>query len=47
MGARTESKALAAIGDIKKETPDADIHYLAIDLGRLESVVAAAKELRG
>ena len=42
MGARNESKALAAIADIQKELPDADIRFLYMDLASLESVVAAA-----
>ncbi|KAL1979101.1 hypothetical protein VTN96DRAFT_6848 [Rasamsonia emersonii] len=46
MGARNESKALAAIQEIKKELPTADIRFLGMDLTTLESVVAAARDLR-
>ncbi len=46
MGARAQAKAEASIQDIRKEFPQADIHFLEMDLTRLESVVAAAAELR-
>ncbi len=44
MGARSEEKATAAIADIKKEVSTADIHFLKMDLQRLESVIEAAKD---
>ncbi len=46
MGARSQAKAQASIQDIEKEFPQADVHFLEMDLTRLESVVAAAAELR-
>lgn len=42
MGARTASKAEAAIADIKKEVPNANITFLELDLASLESVKKAA-----
>ena len=47
MGARSEAKALSSIQDIKNEFPEADIHFLEMDLSRLASVVHAAGALRG
>ncbi|WYZ40767.1 hypothetical protein EsH8_IV_001108 [Colletotrichum jinshuiense] len=45
LAARNESKALAAIEDIKKQVPDAaPITFLEIDLTSFESVKRAAKE---
>ncbi len=44
MGARSEEKALAAIEDVKQQTPDAEVHSLKMDLNNLESVVEAAKD---
>jgi NAD(P)-dependent dehydrogenase (short-subunit alcohol dehydrogenase family) len=43
MGARSEEKAAAAIADIKKQVPDADITFLELDLASLESVKSAAR----
>ena len=45
MGARSEAKALSSIRDIKVEFPEADIHFLELDLGHLASVVYAARTL--
>ncbi len=42
MGARTPSKAEAAIAKIKEEVPDAKITFLELDLASLESVKKAA-----
>ncbi len=42
MGARTSSKAHAAIEEVKKETPNANITFLELDLASLESVKKAA-----
>jgi len=42
MGARTASKAEAAIAKIKEEVPSADITFLELDLASLESVKKAA-----
>ncbi len=47
MGARSESKALDAISEIKTKIPSADVHFLPLDLSSLASVVAAAKHVRG
>ncbi len=44
MGARSAEKAEAAIADIRKLVPKAEIHFLKMDLARLSSVVEAAKE---
>jgi NAD(P)-dependent dehydrogenase (short-subunit alcohol dehydrogenase family) len=44
MGARTESKAVAAIADIKKVVPDADIIFLDLDLSSFASVKDAANK---
>ncbi|KAF2227219.1 oxidoreductase [Elsinoe ampelina] len=44
LAARTEAKAQSAIEEIKKETPDANIQYLNLDLGDLDSVATAAKD---
>ncbi|KAF2195139.1 NAD(P)-binding protein [Zopfia rhizophila CBS 207.26] len=46
MGARSEQKAIAAIQEINKDLPNADIHYLYLDLGNLASVVYAAQVIR-
>jgi len=46
MGARSETKALQAIKEIKEELPDADIRYIHIDLSSLKSVVEAARAIR-
>ncbi|KAI5819102.1 hypothetical protein BZA77DRAFT_385614 [Pyronema omphalodes] len=43
MGSRTESKALAAIDDIKKTLPNADLHYIQLDLISFSSISAFAK----
>ncbi|KAH8803329.1 hypothetical protein F5884DRAFT_504592 [Xylogone sp. PMI_703] len=45
MGARSESKAQAAIQGIKQEIPDAEVEMLLMDLMDLSSVVAAAKKI--
>ncbi len=44
MGARSAEKADGAIADIRKLVPNAEIHFLKMDLARLSSVVEAAKE---
>ena len=46
LAARSAGKAKAAIDDIKKEIPDANITPLDIDLTSLESVKNAAKVFR-
>lgn len=46
MGARTESKAHAAIKEIEKDNPDADVNFLEIDLNNFKSVVAAAEKIK-
>ncbi|EPS37696.1 hypothetical protein H072_8542 [Dactylellina haptotyla CBS 200.50] len=46
MGARSESKALEAINEIKQKDPDAEIEFLNLDLSSLVSVVAAARDLQ-
>lgn len=45
MASRSEAKALAAIQDIKTHLPSAQIHFLALDLSSLRSVVDAARTL--
>jgi hypothetical protein len=47
MGARSESKALTAINEIKQQAPEASVEFLPLDLASFASVVAAAKKLRG
>jgi NAD(P)-dependent dehydrogenase (short-subunit alcohol dehydrogenase family) len=44
MGARSESKAKASIADIKKIVPEANIHFLKLDVSSFASVKAAAEE---
>ncbi|KAL4792623.1 hypothetical protein BDV19DRAFT_391928 [Aspergillus venezuelensis] len=46
IGARSPGKAESAITHIKSENPDADLHFLHMDLMDLQSVVAAAKEFK-
>ena len=46
MGARTSSKAYAAIEEIKKLVPDAHITFLEMDLASLETVKRAADEFK-
>ncbi|KAL2869323.1 uncharacterized protein BJX67DRAFT_26410 [Aspergillus lucknowensis] len=46
MGARTPEKATAAIDKIRAEAPNADVHFLQMDLMNLQSVVAAANLLK-
>lgn len=46
MGARSPSKAEAAIDKIRADTPTADVHFLHMDLMDLQSVVAAAKQFK-
>ena len=46
MGARSESKAAAAIKDIKTQLPSADVVFLHLDLSNLDSVVAAARKIQ-
>lgn len=46
MGARSEEKASKAIEEIKKDVPNADIHFLSMDLMNFESVVAAAEDFK-
>ncbi|KAF4549932.1 Nascent polypeptide-associated complex subunit beta [Elsinoe fawcettii] len=41
LAARTESKALAAIEEIKRETPNANVEYLHLDLSDFKSVEKA------
>jgi len=44
MGARSETKGLAAISSIQKLVPNADIHLLLFDHMDLSSIIRAAKE---
>ena len=44
MASRTESKAQEAIEKIKKAVPNADIHFLQLDLTELAAVRKAAEE---
>lgn len=41
MAARSQTKATAAIADIQKEIPEADIQFISMDLTSLESVTEA------
>ncbi|KAJ5492681.1 hypothetical protein N7539_001427 [Penicillium diatomitis] len=45
LGARSEAKAKAAIGDIKETVPTANIIFLQLDLASLKSVKKAAETL--
>jgi retinol dehydrogenase 12 len=47
IGARNEEKAQEVINEIKKEIPDADVHFLKLDLSSLQSVQDAVKEFQG
>lgn len=42
MGCRSKDKAEAAMADIRAVYPDADLRFISLDLGNLESVRAAA-----
>lgn len=42
MASRTESRALAAIAELKTEVPDAQVEFLQFDLTSLASASAAA-----
>ena len=46
LAARTPSKAEAAIADVKKRAPDADITCLELDLASLDSVAKAAETFK-
>jgi NAD(P)-dependent dehydrogenase (short-subunit alcohol dehydrogenase family) len=48
MGARSETKARAAIERIRKDprTTDPDVHFLNLDLADLKNVVEAAKQIQ-
>jgi NAD(P)-dependent dehydrogenase (short-subunit alcohol dehydrogenase family) len=48
MGARSETKARAAIERIRKDprTTDPDVHFLKLDLADLKNVVEAAKQIQ-
>ncbi|TKX21456.1 short-chain dehydrogenase-like protein 12 [Elsinoe australis] len=46
LAARTASKAHAAIEEIKRETPDARIEFLQLDLGDLNAVAKAAADFK-
>ena len=45
IGCRTESKAQAAIDEIKSKHPQADLKFVALDLTSLDSIRAAAEEV--
>ncbi|KAH6886189.1 hypothetical protein B0T10DRAFT_575877 [Thelonectria olida] len=45
LGARSESKAMAAIEEIKAQLPSAKIFFLPLDLSSFRSVVSAARKL--
>lgn len=45
MGCRSEEKAEAAIAKIQEKQKDADVHFVPLDLGDLDTVEAAAKEV--
>jgi NAD(P)-dependent dehydrogenase (short-subunit alcohol dehydrogenase family) len=44
IASRSREKAELAFGDLKRDQADADVRFLACDLGDLESVKAAAAE---
>lgn len=44
IASRSREKADLAIGGLKRDQADADVRFLACDLGDLESVKAAAAE---
>lgn len=46
MGARNELKALESIRDIQAQVPNAQVHFLSLDLSNLRDVVSAARKLR-
>lgn len=46
MGARDELKALRSIQDIKTQVPNAQVHFLSVDLSSLHDIVSAAVKLR-
>lgn len=46
MAARTQTKAEASIDEIKRETPDAKVEYINIDMTSFESIAAAAKDFQ-
>ncbi|KAK9775331.1 putative short chain dehydrogenase protein [Seiridium cardinale] len=46
MAARSEAKATASIDEIRQHLPQADIHFLELDLGSFSSVVSAAARIR-
>ena len=46
LAARTPSKAEAAIGEIKKVVPSANISYLKLDLCSFQSISAAAEQFK-
>ena len=46
LAARTQSKAEAAIEDIKKSVPEANISFVQLDLTSLASVRKCAEELK-
>ncbi|KAL2820178.1 hypothetical protein BDW59DRAFT_151010 [Aspergillus cavernicola] len=46
MGARSPEKAASAIDKIRAEAPNADVHFLQMDLMDLQSVVNAAKQFK-
>lgn len=46
VGCRSKTKADAAIGQIKKKSPKADVSFLPLDLGDLGSIRAAADQVK-
>jgi hypothetical protein len=46
IGTRSESKAIAAIQEIKSHYSNADLHFLPLDLSNFASVIEAAKTFR-
>lgn len=46
VGARSESKALEAIQEIKSQLPSVKLEFLQLDLSSFESVISAARQLR-
>ncbi|KAI1249727.1 hypothetical protein MGN70_009341 [Eutypa lata] len=46
LAARSEEKANASIEKIRQQLPNADVHFLQLDLGSFASVIAAAERFR-
>ena len=45
LGCRSEEKAVLAMANIREEHPNADLHFVPLDLGSLKSIRAVAKHV--